>query len=89
MYAIDWAPRARRQLGKLRDRDLRVRILEAVEKLRGFPAVPALEALKEHRHGYGARVGRHHPNRKKLIDVDTDRRVVLVQEIRKRDERTY
>lgn len=85
MYAIDWSPRARRQLGKLRDRELRVRILEAVGRLSGFPAVAGLEALRGHRYGYRLRIGDH----RALIDVHTNRRVVLVQEIRKRNERTY
>jgi len=85
MYAIDWAPRARRQLGKVRERELRVRIFEGVERSRAFPAVPGLEALKEHRYGYRLRIGRF----RVLIDVDTERRVVLVQEVCRRDERTY
>ena len=85
MYAIDWAPRARRQLRKVRDRETRVRILLAVEWLAGFPAVAGLERLRDHRYGYRLRIGDH----RALIDVDTNSQVVLVQEIRKRNERTY
>jgi mRNA interferase RelE/StbE len=85
MYAIDWAPRARRQLGKVRDREQRLRILRAVGRLAGFPAVAGLEALKEHRYGFRLRIGGY----RALIDVDTKPRIVLVQEIRRRDERTY
>lgn len=85
MYAIDWAPRARRQLRKVRERETRVRIFLAVERLAGFPAVVGLERLRDHRHGYRLRIGDH----RALIDVDTNSQVVLVQEIRKRNERTY
>lgn len=85
MYAIDWAPRARRQLRKVRDRETRTRIFFAVERLAGFPEVAGLERLRDHRHGYRLRIGDY----RALIDVDTDSQVVLVQEIRKRNERTY
>lgn len=85
MYAIDWAPRARRQLAKMRNRELRVRIFLALERLAVFPAVAGLERLREHRYGYRLRIGSY----RVPIDVDTERQVVLVQEIRKRDERTY
>jgi len=88
MYAIDWAPRARRQLAKVRDRhdqEIRVRIFRAVERLAEFPAVAGLERLQDHRYGYRLRIGSY----RALIDVHTNRQVVLVQEIRKRNERTY
>lgn len=85
MYAIDWAPRARRQLRKVRDRESRVRIFFAVERLAGFPEVAGLERLRDHRHGYRLRIGDY----RALIDVDTNSQVVLVQEIRRRNERTY
>lgn len=85
MYAIDWAPRARRQLRKLRDRETRVRIFLAVERLAGFPVVAGLERLRDPRHGYRLRIGDY----RALFDVDTNSQVVLVQEIRKRNERTY
>ena len=62
-----------------------MRILRGVGRLAGFPAVAGLEALKEHRYGHRLRIGHY----RALIDVDTKRRIVLVQEVRKRDERTY
>jgi mRNA-degrading endonuclease RelE of RelBE toxin-antitoxin system len=85
MYAIDWSPRARRQLAKLGDREMQRRLFEAIGLLAGFPRVAGLEALRNHRFGFRLRVGRY----RVLLDVDTRTGIVLVQEIRKRDERTY
>jgi len=85
MYEIDWAPRARRQFSKLRDRELRLRVFAAVDRLGAFPNVAGLETLKDHRFGFRLRIGDH----RVLIDVDTKRQIVLVQEIRQRNERTY
>ncbi len=56
----------------------------AAERLPGFPDVAGLERLRDHRHGYRLRIGDY----RALIDVDTNSQVVLVQEIRKRNERT-
>ena len=88
MFAIDWTPKARRQLAKIRNRELRLRIFEAVGRLADFPAVSkgvGLEKLKSHRYGYRIRIGDH----RALVDIDSRSQSVLVQEIRKRDERTY
>lgn len=88
MYAVDWAPKARRQLAKIRDPGLRLRIFEAVGRLRDFPALPGgrgLEKLQSHRYGYRYRIGDH----RALVDIDSRTQTILVQEIRKRDERTY
>jgi len=84
MYEIDWAPRARRQLAKLHDRETWLRLFAAIGRLQSFPSVAGLDALRNHRFGYRLRVG----NYRVLIDVDTSRQIVLVQAIRKRDERT-
>jgi len=85
MFEIDWRLRARKQLARLGDRGLQSRLFEAVGGLARFPDVPGLEALRHHRYGYRLRVGRY----RVLLDVDTTQRIVTVQEIRKRDERTY
>lgn len=85
MYEIDWMPRARKQLAKLGDRGVRLRLFEAIGQLADYPRVRDLEPLRNHRFGYRLRVGRH----RVLLDVDTTLRVVTIQEIRKRDERTY
>ena len=85
MYAIDWASRARRQLLKLRDRELQLRIIEAVGRLTRFPSVAGLEALADHRFDFRLRVGSH----RVLFDADTTRRLITIQEVRKRNERTY
>ena len=85
MYEIDWSPRARRQLAKVRPRGLQLRLVDAVGRLSAFPSVPGLERLVDHRFGFRLRVGAW----RVLLDVETERHLVLVQEVRKRDERTY
>jgi mRNA interferase RelE/StbE len=85
MYAIDWQPRARRQIAKIGERAARLQIVAAIDELARFPAVPGLEPLRNHRYGWRLRAGRF----RVLLDVDSRRRLVTVQEIRKRDERTY
>jgi len=85
MYAVDWRPRALRQLRKIRDSRVRTAIVRAVGSLRSFPAVEGVVALTAHRHGYRLRVGHY----RVLFDVDKEDRVVVVQGVRKRDERTY
>lgn len=85
MYAIDWQPRARKQIAKLGERAVRLQLVAAIDELERFPAVRNLEPLRGHRYGWRLRVGRF----RVLLDVDTRRRLVTVQEIRKRDERTY
>ncbi|MFN7942247.1 MAG: type II toxin-antitoxin system RelE/ParE family toxin [Thermoanaerobaculia bacterium] len=85
MFAIDWMPRARKQLAKLGDRVAQLRLLEAVGDLASFPQVPGLEALRNHRFSHRLRVGSY----RVLVHVDTEHRCVAIHEIRKRNERTY
>jgi mRNA-degrading endonuclease RelE of RelBE toxin-antitoxin system len=85
MFAVDWRPRALRQLRRIRDARPRTAIVLAVGSLRSFPTVEGIVALTAHRHGYRLRVGHY----RVLFDVDKEDRVVVIQEVRKRDERTY
>jgi len=53
--------------------------------LSGFPDVPGVKALKNHRYGYRLRVGDY----RLLFDVFDHARIVSIEEVKKRDERTY
>jgi mRNA-degrading endonuclease RelE of RelBE toxin-antitoxin system len=53
--------------------------------LAAMPECQNVKALVEHQYGYRLRVG----NYRVLFDWDGDIRVVEIQEVRKRDERTY
>ncbi|WP_223119811.1 type II toxin-antitoxin system RelE family toxin [Salinicola corii] len=58
---------------------------EAVQSLAEMPDVHNVKALKKHQYGYRLRVG----NYRVLFDWDGGIRIVQIQEVRKRDERTY
>jgi mRNA-degrading endonuclease RelE of RelBE toxin-antitoxin system len=81
---IAWTPKATKQARKL-DRPVRLQILEAVESLAAMPDCQNVKALTNHEYGYRLRVG----NYRVLFDWDGAIKIVEIQEVRKRDERTY
>lgn len=86
MNEINWTPKASRQLMKF-DQPARVAIRDAVgEKLAVFPACSGVKALTGHAYGYRLRVG----NYRVLFDFEGGAAcIVNIEEVRKRDERTY
>lgn len=84
MNAIYWTTKAARQLRKL-DRQQQRSLVEAVGELGAMPNCQHVKALVDHRYGYRLRVGHY----RVLFDWDGEIRVVDIQEVRKRDERTY
>jgi mRNA-degrading endonuclease RelE of RelBE toxin-antitoxin system len=78
-------PKAFKQLARL-PKTVQVSIRDSVNaKLPDFPNCAEVKALKNHRYGYRLRVG----NYRVLFDFDGTITVVSIQEVRKRDERTY
>lgn len=84
MNSIFWTPKAVKQLRKI-DRQHRVAIRDAVGTLTAMPDCQNIKALTNHRYGYRLRVGDY----RILFDWGSEVRVVEIQEVRKRDERTY
>jgi mRNA-degrading endonuclease RelE of RelBE toxin-antitoxin system len=86
MNAIEWKPKARKQLLKF-DHRARVHIRDEVgAKLSTFPFGTGVKALVEHPYGYRLRVG----NYRVLFDFEGGAAcIVSIEEVRKRDERTY
>ncbi len=82
---VIWTPKALKQLTRLKDRQRQKRIVRAVGALSRFPDAPGIKALKNHRYGYRMRVGDY----RVLFDVFDHARIVSVEEVKKRDERTY
>jgi len=82
---VIWTPKALKQLTKLKDQQARKRITLAVRALSEFPEVSGVKALRNHQYGYRLRVG----NYRVLFDVLDHARVVSIEEVKKRDERTY
>ncbi|KGF25375.1 type II toxin-antitoxin system RelE family toxin [Oligella urethralis] len=84
MYDINWSNRAKKQLRKIDITD-RKRISDAVDLLADFENAVNVKRLVNHQYGYRLRVGRY----RVLFDVQTQIKIVDVQEVTKRDDRTY
>lgn len=63
------------------------RIYAKAQALKTFPACSGsdIKALENHQNDYRLRVG----NYRVLFDFDNEIRIVAIEEVRKRDERTY
>lgn len=85
MNSINWQPKALRQLRKI-DAHAGKQIRVAVSaELVDLSVARNVKALTNHEHGYRLRVG----NYRVFFDFDGAVRVVSIEEVRKRDERTY
>ncbi|MBV8048964.1 MAG: type II toxin-antitoxin system RelE/ParE family toxin [Paludibacterium sp.] len=84
MNSIHWTPKAARQLRKL-DKPAQRDVFEAVSDLANMPECRNIKALTGHPFGYRLRVGHY----RVLFDWDGRLRIIEIQEVKKRDERTY
>ena len=85
MKEIAWQPRARKQLKKVGDAKTISAIIDAVETLSDFPNVDGVKALVNHRCTHRLRVGNYRVLFNALDIVD----IISIEEVRKRNERTY
>lgn len=84
MTRIEWSKKARKQAERI-DRAVRPVIVGAVRELANWPDCRNVKALVG-REGYRLRVGRY----RVLFTVHEGAvRIIRVEEVRKRDERTY
>jgi len=83
---IIWHNRARKQMKKI-PRQYRESIHNWVDQLGTFPKCERLDIteLKNHPYGYRMRVGRY----RVLFDYAKVIKIIKIQEVKKRDERTY
>jgi len=83
--AINWQPKALRQLRKV-DAHAGKQIRSAVSTaLLDLSKARNVKALTNHEYGYRLRVG----NYRVFFDFDGALRIVSIEEVRKRDERTH
>ncbi|MBI9084339.1 MAG: type II toxin-antitoxin system RelE/ParE family toxin [Desulfobacterales bacterium] len=82
MKAIFWKSKALRQLRKIGDRNVRQEIFKAVDTLKCFPVCPNVKKVKN-TELFRLRVGRWRVLFTEALEI------VTVEEVKKRDERTY
>ena len=85
MYEIEWQPKAYRQLKKIKERETLAAIKDAVCDLVHWPHCRNVKAMKNHASGYRLRVGKW----RILFEAQDRIRVIMIQEVKKRDEQTY
>jgi mRNA interferase RelE/StbE len=82
---ISWRPKALRQLRKL-EASVSFEIRKAVtDELVDFSESKNVKKLTNHDYGYRLRVGRY----RVFFNFEGKVQVVLIEEVKKRDERTY
>ncbi|RFB71249.1 MULTISPECIES: type II toxin-antitoxin system RelE/ParE family toxin [unclassified Herbaspirillum] len=84
MNSVKWTPKAAKQLRKL-DVQLQKPIRDAVTSLETMPDCQNVKSIANHEYGYRLRIG----NYRVLFDWFGEIRIVEIQEVRKRNERTY
>ena len=84
MNAINWTTRAARQLRKL-DTNIQKSIVNSVGDLSSMPDCQRVKKLVNHEYQYRLRIGDY----RVLFDWDGEIKIVEIQEVRKRNERTY
>ena len=82
---VIWQVKALKQLKKIGDRMIRERILSGTRGLSNFPACSNVKALSNHPYTHRLRVG----DWRVLFNVLEEISIVSIEEVKKRDERTY
>ncbi|HAT50973.1 MAG: type II toxin-antitoxin system RelE/ParE family toxin [Nitrospirae bacterium] len=85
MYKLEWMPKALRQTRKIRDIETRHEVVAGVETLQNFPHCLNVKSLTRHKYGYQLRVGRW----RVLFNVHESVQIISIEEVKKRNERTY
>jgi mRNA-degrading endonuclease RelE of RelBE toxin-antitoxin system len=85
MNAIQWSTRALKQLRKIAPRDNAAIRTAVSTELRDLASARNVKTLANHRYQYRPRVGRY----RVFFDHDSVVRIVSVEEVKKRDDRTY
>lgn len=85
MINVIWQPKATKQLKKIGDRAIQLRILTATRGLADFPSCANVKRLTNHEYTHRLRVG----NWRILFNVFEEISIVSIEEVKKRDENTY
>lgn len=86
MNEVKWQPKALKQLRAIKNEAAQKRIVEAVRGLRFFPDCTGVKKLINHQYDYRLKVGKY----RVFFDFEGGTaKIVFVEEVKKRDERTY
>ena len=85
MNDIDWKPKALKQVEKIKAAAVRKRIFTEVQSLADFPDSQGVKKLANHTYSYRLRVGDY----RVFFEFDGGVHVIDIEEVKKRDERTY
>ena len=85
MNSINWQPKALRQLRKIEAHASKQIRIAVTTELADLSKARNVKALTNHEYGYRLRVG----NYRVFFEFDGAVRIVSVEEVRRRDERTY
>lgn len=85
MNTIEWTEKALRQAHKIKDKAMRARIFDETQALRDFPHCSGVKRLTDHAYSYRLRVSDY----RVFFEFDGGVKVVFIEEVKKRDERTY
>lgn len=86
MNQINWKNKARKQLRKIQRQD-QISILDCVDTLVDLETASNIKMLTNHQYDYRQRIG----NYRILFNYDDDNEIsiVTIEEVKKRDDRTY
>lgn len=82
---VEWQNKARKQLKKLGDRSVIKRILDAVDLLESDHPNLDIKPLVNYDYTHRLRVG----NYRIFMNIDEVIEIAIIEEVKKRDERTY
>jgi mRNA interferase RelE/StbE len=84
MFKIEWEKKALKQLSQLPQND-RKSITESIKKLSNWPECQNVKTLTNHQYQYRLRVGRY----RVFFDIENFLKILRIEEVKKRNERTY
>ncbi len=84
MYKIIWTLKALKQLKKI-DKSQQQKIVQGTRQLMDWPACRNTKALENHKYEYRLRIGRY----RVFFNVETELKITRIEEVKKRDGKTY
>ena len=84
MYKITWAVKALKQLKKI-DKPQQNKVVRGVRQLMEWPECRNVKALENHKYEYRLRIGRY----RVFFNVEAELKITRIEEVKKRDGRTY